>query len=64
MPFRIIAKNRARHDDFWTNLIGPTVTADIDVETWSRGGKIPLVADSDVVHKNRRCSGSGICILP
>lgn len=51
MPFRIIAKNRAWNDDFWNNLVGPTLKADIDVETWIRGDKIPLVADSDGVHK-------------
>src|SRR6185437_13297731 len=36
MPFRIIAKNRAWNDDFWNNLVGPTLKADIDVETWIR----------------------------
>ena len=51
MPFRVIAKNRAWNDDFWNNLVGPTLKADIDVETWIRGDKIPLVADSDGVHK-------------
>lgn len=51
LKFRVIAKNRAWNDDFWNNLVGPTLKADIDVETWIRGDKIPLVADSDGVHK-------------
>ncbi|TPE99975.1 deoxyribonuclease [Burkholderia pseudomallei] len=49
-PFKVIAKNRKWGKDFWNDLVGPTLKADMDVETWIRG-KIPPILDSDGVHK-------------
>ncbi|MPV68471.1 deoxyribonuclease II family protein [Burkholderia sp. BE17] len=48
--FKVIAKNRKWGKDFWNDLVGPTLGADMDVETWIRG-KIPPILDSDGVHK-------------
>ena len=50
MPFKVIAKNRQWNDDFWNDLVGPTLKEDMKVETWIRG-PIPPIADSDGVHK-------------
>jgi deoxyribonuclease II len=50
MPFKVIAKNKEWNDDFWNDLVGPTLEADMDVETWIRG-KIPPIADVDGIHK-------------
>jgi len=50
MGFKVIAKNRAWNKDFWNDLVGPALGADMDVETWIRG-KIPPVLDSDGIHK-------------
>ena len=50
MPFRVIAKNRKWGKDFWNDLVGPALKADMDDETWIRG-KIPPVLDSDGIHK-------------
>jgi deoxyribonuclease-2 len=50
LAFQVIAKNRKWNKDFWNDLVGPTLKADIDVETWIRG-KIPPVLDSDGIHK-------------
>jgi deoxyribonuclease II len=50
LPFKVIAKNRAWNKDFWNDLVGPALGADMNVETWIRG-KIPPVLDSDGVHK-------------
>jgi deoxyribonuclease-2 len=50
LAFKVIAKNRAWNKDFWNDLVGPTLGADMDVETWIRG-KIPPVLDSDGLHK-------------
>lgn len=50
MPFKVIAKNRAWGQDFWNDLVGPTLKVDLDVETWIRG-PIPPMADADGVHK-------------
>ncbi|HEX4327225.1 MAG TPA: deoxyribonuclease II family protein [Burkholderiales bacterium] len=50
MPFKVIAKNRAWNQDFWNGLVGPTLEADMDTETWIRG-KIPPIADIDGIHK-------------
>ncbi|MCB0712224.1 MAG: deoxyribonuclease II family protein [Ignavibacteriae bacterium] len=49
-PFKVIAKNRKWGKDFWNDLVGPTLKADMDVETWIRG-KIPPTLDSDGIHK-------------
>jgi deoxyribonuclease-2 len=46
----VIAKNRKWNKDFWNDLVGPTLKADMNVETWIRG-KIPPVLDSDGIHK-------------
>lgn len=48
--FKVIAKNRKWGKDFWNDLVGPTLKADMDVETWIRG-KIPPTLDSDGIHK-------------
>ena len=50
LSFKVIAKNRKWNKDFWNDLVGPTLKADMDVETWIRG-KIPPVLDSDGIHK-------------
>ena len=50
MPFKVIAKNRQWDRDFWNDLVGPTLKADLDVESWIRG-PIPPIADSDGIHK-------------
>ncbi len=49
-PFKVIAKNRKWGRDFWNDLVGPTLRADIDCETWIRG-PIASTRDSDGVHK-------------
>ena len=50
LAFKVIAKNRKWNKDFWNDLVGPTLKADMDVETWIRG-KIPPMLDSDGIHK-------------
>ena len=50
MKFKVIAKNRNWNKDFWNGLVGPTLKADMDVETWIRG-PIPPIVDTDGVHK-------------
>ena len=50
LAFKVIAKNKKWNKDFWNELVGPTLKADMDVETWIRG-KIPPVLDSDGIHK-------------
>jgi deoxyribonuclease II len=49
-PFKVIAKNREWNNDFWNNLVGPTLQEDMDVETWIRG-PIASTLDNDGVHK-------------
>jgi hypothetical protein len=43
-------KDRQWNKDFWNGLVGPTLKADMDVETWIRGPIAPI-ADTDGVHK-------------
>jgi len=50
LAFQVIAKNRKWNKDFWNDLVGPTLGASMNVETWIRG-KIPPVLDSDGIHK-------------
>jgi len=50
LAFQVIAKNRKWNKDFWNDLVGPTLKANMNVETWIRG-KIPPVLDSDGIHK-------------
>jgi len=50
LAFKVIAKNRKWNKDFWNELVGPTLGADIRTETWIRG-KIPPILDSDGIHK-------------
>ena len=50
LPFKVIAKNRNWNQDFWNDLVGPTLQEDMDVESWIRGA-IPPIADSDGIHK-------------
>ena len=50
LAFKVIAKNRKWNKDFWNDLVGPTLKADMDVETWIRG-QIPPELDSDGIHK-------------
>lgn len=50
LAFKVIAKNRKWNKDFWNDLVGPTLKADMDVETWIRG-KIAPTLDSDGIHK-------------
>lgn len=46
VQFRSIAKNGRWGEDFWIDLVGPALGADLNVETWRRG-KMPGVHDSD-----------------
>jgi deoxyribonuclease-2 len=50
LAFKVIAKNRKWNKDFWNELVGPTLGADMRTETWIRG-KIPPILDSDGIHK-------------
>ncbi len=50
LAFKVIAKNRKWNKDFWNDLVGPTLKADMRDETWIRG-KIPPLLDSDGIHK-------------
>jgi len=50
LAFKVIAKNRKWNKDFWNDLVGPTLGADMRDETWIRG-KIPPILDSDGIHK-------------
>ena len=47
--FYSIAKNRHWDKDFWNDLVGPQLKADLDVETWRRG-TLASTKDSDDVH--------------
>jgi deoxyribonuclease-2 len=47
--FYSIAKNRHWDKDFWNDLVGPELKADLDVETWRRG-TLAGTQDSDDVH--------------
>ncbi|MGA7732224.1 MAG: deoxyribonuclease II family protein [Chloroflexia bacterium] len=44
--FRSIAKSRLWGQDLWTDLVGPNLGVDLDVESWRRGA-IPGDEDSD-----------------
>ena len=46
VKFRSIAKSARWGKDFWIDLVGPALGADMKVESWRRG-KIPGVTDSD-----------------
>lgn len=48
-PFRFLAKNRHWDEDFWIDLVGPRLDANLDVETWRRG-MLPKTLDNDGVH--------------
>lgn len=48
-PFKVIAKNRNWDRDFWNDLVGPQLGADMCDETWIRG-KIPPTLDADNIH--------------
>jgi deoxyribonuclease-2 len=50
LAFKVIAKNRKLNKDFWNDLVGPTLKANMMDETWIRG-KIPPTLDSDGIHK-------------
>tara|TARA_B110000211_G_C14063075_1_gene546505 strand:+ start:615 stop:1628 length:1014 start_codon:yes stop_codon:yes gene_type:complete len=39
--FSLIAKSKAWNDDFWIDLVGPTLKVDMEVETWRRGPVTP-----------------------
>ena len=40
--FLLIAKSRKWGEDFWLDLVSPTLKADLIVETWRRGAVTPL----------------------
>lgn len=44
--FRLLAKNRHQHDDFWIDVVGPRLKADLQVETWRRG-TVPTTEGAD-----------------
>lgn len=50
MRFKVLAKDREWNRDFWNDFVGPTLKADMDLETWIRG-PVPPVIDSDGIHK-------------
>ena len=41
--FRLIAKSGAWFDDFWIDLVGPTLEVDLRIETWRRLTKTALL---------------------
>lgn len=41
-PFTLIAKSRKWGEDFWLDLISPSLAADLVVESWRRGVVTPL----------------------
>lgn len=45
--FLLVCKNRHWNDDFWPDLVGPTLGVDLDVETWRRDPKDTDQTDSD-----------------
>jgi len=46
-PFTCIAKDRRWGQDFWTDLVGPALDADLNIESWRRGA-VPSNEDSRV----------------
>lgn len=50
LAFKVITKNRKWGKDFWNDLVGPSLQADMHVETWIRGA-IPPTEDSDGTHQ-------------
>ena len=44
--FRLLAKNKSWHKDFWIDLVGPKLGVDLEVETWRRG-TVPPTEDSN-----------------
>jgi deoxyribonuclease II len=48
--FQVFAKNRLWGKDFWSDLVGPGLHANMDDETWIRG-PIPPILDSDGIYK-------------
>jgi deoxyribonuclease-2 len=50
LAFKVIAKNRKWNQDFWNDLVGPTLGADMRDETWIRG-PMPPILDKDGIHK-------------
>ena len=49
VKFISIAKNRYWGQDFYNDLVGPTLHDDLDVETWTHGN-MPQPPDSDKIH--------------
>lgn len=45
--FLLVAKNRHWNQDFWPDLVGPTLGVDLDVETWRRDPQDADQLDSD-----------------
>ena len=43
--FQLIAKSKAWNDDFWIDLVSPTLGVDMDVESWRRGAVTPSEDD-------------------
>lgn len=41
-PFQLVAKSRKWGEDFWLDLVSPTLNCDLVVETWRRGAVTPL----------------------
>ena len=46
--FRLLAKNRHWHRDFWIDLVGPHLKTNMAVETWRRG-TVPDTEDSNEI---------------
>lgn len=46
-PFRLLAKSGAWYDDFWIDLVGPTLGVDLRIETWRRLTKTALLPTKD-----------------
>ncbi len=39
--FQLVAKSKVWNDDFWIDLVAPTLKVDMDVESWRRGPVTP-----------------------
>ena len=51
VSFKVIAKNAKWNDDFWNNLVVDAINANIDVETWIRGGDKVIPGTTDASGK-------------
>ncbi len=57
-----LAKNRRWGEDFWIDLVGPHLKADLNIETWRRG-QIPSQKDDDGVDDVSDITGIDLAAL-